>query len=423
MVRSIVGNRVRQRRREKGMTQVELARRIGISPSYLNLIEWNKRQIAGPLLGKLARELELDELDAVSERRLLELLREIAHWPSLARLGIEVERTGELIGRFPGWARCVSALAHSEREAVSRVRTLTDRLSNDPFLGEAVHRMLSRVAAIRSASEILAEYPDAPAERRDRFHEIIHAESQELSDAGEALAAYLDKAEETDRLLTPLDEVEAFFEARGNRLDELDEAAGALAPELGDADPQSRQVGARELVDAQLHDAIGNVVRSDPRIRTAAGAERARRALSEYAALAALMPALVDAPKAATDGLSAIGRPDFVVRRDCQRSENTDVLRQRQGRSEGVRPPALCVPCRIRMRVPPLSTAVLSPLEGEEGLRQSPSPNRRNSLVSTLNPWPKASRFQRRRSFSVFPHCPVRPAGQTSVTTVPMRLA
>ena len=33
-----------------GVTQAEMSRRIGISASYLNLIERNKRGIAGPLL-------------------------------------------------------------------------------------------------------------------------------------------------------------------------------------------------------------------------------------------------------------------------------------------------------------------------------------------------------------------------------------
>ncbi|MEL6481744.1 MAG: helix-turn-helix transcriptional regulator, partial [Pseudomonadota bacterium] len=51
---SIVGARIRARRRDIGITQAELARRVGISPSYLNLIERNKRAIAGKLLGDIA---------------------------------------------------------------------------------------------------------------------------------------------------------------------------------------------------------------------------------------------------------------------------------------------------------------------------------------------------------------------------------
>ena len=105
MLSSILGTRIRQRRREIGSTQAELAKKVGISPSYLNLIEWNKRRIAGPLLGKIAEALDitLSELDDVSERRLSITLSEIAHLPALTSLDIEEERINELIGRFPAW--------------------------------------------------------------------------------------------------------------------------------------------------------------------------------------------------------------------------------------------------------------------------------------------------------------------------------
>ena len=234
MERAILGTRIRQRRRETGLTQVELARRIGISASYLNLIEWNKRRIAGSLLRRTAEELNLgiDDLEGSAERRLFETLTEVAHLPELSSLDIEDDHTGELIGRFPGWARAMAALARSEREATVRAQTLSDRLSNDPFLSETVHRMLTRIAAIRSAAEILTEFRDVPEDRRNSFLRIINEEIGVLSDVGEALAAYLDKADEPDRALTPLDEVEALFDARDNHFEEIETATAQLAREI-----------------------------------------------------------------------------------------------------------------------------------------------------------------------------------------------
>ena len=36
--KAILGSRIRRLRRDKGLTQVQLAEQVGISPSYLNLI-------------------------------------------------------------------------------------------------------------------------------------------------------------------------------------------------------------------------------------------------------------------------------------------------------------------------------------------------------------------------------------------------
>ncbi|HEU0221365.1 MAG TPA: helix-turn-helix transcriptional regulator, partial [Paracoccaceae bacterium] len=55
MARSLAGLRIRERRTALGLTQVELAARAGISPSYLNLIEKNRRGAAGRVLLALAR--------------------------------------------------------------------------------------------------------------------------------------------------------------------------------------------------------------------------------------------------------------------------------------------------------------------------------------------------------------------------------
>ena len=59
MGRSLIGPRIRDRRRALGITQASLAARVEISPSYLNLIEGNKRNIGGALLRRIADELGL----------------------------------------------------------------------------------------------------------------------------------------------------------------------------------------------------------------------------------------------------------------------------------------------------------------------------------------------------------------------------
>ncbi len=292
MPKTIVGTRIRERRRAMGVTQAEMSRRIGISASYLNLIERNKRGIAGPLLRRTAEALglRLDELDDAAERRLLETLNEIAVAPDIAALGVEAAGAGELIGRYPGWARALAALARSERAATTEIQALSDRMTHDTFLGSSVHRMLTRVAAIRSAAEILTEYPDAPADRREQFLGIVNDESRVLTDVCEALAAYFDNAGESARSLTPLDEVEALFEACDNHFDALEAAAADLSDLLEDATPAPRRTTARALAAERLAGLVDGIIDGRSEIRTARARDRARTALLDYATGAILAP-------------------------------------------------------------------------------------------------------------------------------------
>jgi len=292
MVRTIVGTRIRERRRQIGVTQAELARRIGISASYLNLIEKNKRGIAGPLLRKTADALSLglDDLDGATERRLHESLSEIAYLPALRNLGAEVDNAGEFIGRYPGWARTLSALARAEREATEKARTLADRLTHDPFLGDQLHKMLTHISSIRSAAEILDAFDDISPDQQGRFHKIIHEESGILSVVGEALAAHFDKVHETDRTLTPLDEVEALFESRENHFREIEEAAAGLAHFLTDPTLGSRQQRARALIRETLMPMIEEFVAAQPLLETKAAKNRALTTLVRYAERVALVP-------------------------------------------------------------------------------------------------------------------------------------
>lgn len=332
MAETILGTRIRERRRHIGVTQADLARRIGISASYLNLIEHNKRQISGPLLRRTADalNLRLDVLDGAAERRLVQELVEVAHLPALHGIAIEETRTGEMMGRFPGWTRAVAALARSEREATRRAEALSDRLNHDPFLGETVHRMLSRITAIRSLAEILVDVDDVASADRQRFHRIIHEESRGLSEVAEALAAYFDRSGEAERTLTPTDEVEALFEARDNRFDELEAAAadhGSAGTTASPADTPPDNLPGNHLPGGDLPDGdlpdgdlpggdlpggdlaggddnradrrqaaavlapvIDRIVDSTPELLTAAAQSRARAALLTVAGDALRMP-------------------------------------------------------------------------------------------------------------------------------------
>ena len=63
MEATALGAKVRSIRKEHRITQARLAEQLGISASYLNLIEHNRRPLPAGLLLKVARLFDLD-LDA-----------------------------------------------------------------------------------------------------------------------------------------------------------------------------------------------------------------------------------------------------------------------------------------------------------------------------------------------------------------------
>ena len=76
----MIGSRIRERRVMNGLKQSELARRAGISASYLNLIEHNRRRIGGSTLIRLAEVLGVPPalLSEGAEATLIAALREAA---------------------------------------------------------------------------------------------------------------------------------------------------------------------------------------------------------------------------------------------------------------------------------------------------------------------------------------------------------
>jgi hypothetical protein len=76
---SQIGGRIKRLRRQRKMAQTELAQAMGISASYLNLIEHNRRKVTVPLLFSIAGQLGVEpgELVDGDEGRLMGDLMEV----------------------------------------------------------------------------------------------------------------------------------------------------------------------------------------------------------------------------------------------------------------------------------------------------------------------------------------------------------
>ncbi|MCB6177554.1 helix-turn-helix domain-containing protein [Rhodobacter sp. Har01] len=222
---ALTGTRLRERRLAAGLRQSDLADRAGISPSYLNLIEHNRRNVTPEVLARLATALGIEPqaLAEASAGALLDDLRSAA--AALPGAEAEVARLEEFAGRFPGWAGLTAAL-HGRAAGLERaVAALNDRLSHDPHLSAALHELLSALAGVRATASILAETPDLAADWQARFHRNLYQDSERLATGAEALVAYLDRSDAAadDGATAPQDEVETWLAARGWHLPEVEQ--------------------------------------------------------------------------------------------------------------------------------------------------------------------------------------------------------
>lgn len=259
---ALTGSRIRERRIILGVKQADLARQIGISASYLNLIEHNRRRIGGKLLLDIAGVLgvEISALTEGAEAALIAALRDAAQGARMP--DAEMEHAEEFAGRFPAWADALSK-SHRRIAVLERmIETLNDRLTHDPELAASVHEVLSTAAAIRSTASILAEDKDLDPEWRDRFHANIDADSRRLAASSKALVGFLDaETGEAVTSSTPQEEVEEFLAARNYSFEDLEAGAVQPAEAIKDA-PELTSVSARQVAE----DVLKRIVQDSERV-------------------------------------------------------------------------------------------------------------------------------------------------------------
>jgi XRE family transcriptional regulator, fatty acid utilization regulator len=108
MTKTFVGPQLRQLRRERRQTQGEMAKVLGISPGYVNLLENNERSLSLRVLMALADNYGVDWRDIVSDKtsNLLAELRSVikdpmfSATPDLAELRAAIDHAPRLVEQF-----------------------------------------------------------------------------------------------------------------------------------------------------------------------------------------------------------------------------------------------------------------------------------------------------------------------------------
>ncbi len=138
--RLFLGPKVRQYRRELGLTQVAMAKKLEISPSYLNLIEHNRRQVTPDMARRFAEACSIDVelLSGRREARLHDRLQEVLGDEVFADFRLRRVDLEELVAREPQFCRAVAELYRLYRKTRQDLRVVSEHLADDPALATPV---------------------------------------------------------------------------------------------------------------------------------------------------------------------------------------------------------------------------------------------------------------------------------------------
>jgi predicted transcriptional regulator/DNA-binding XRE family transcriptional regulator len=182
-----VGPRFRRIRRQLGLSQTQLAAGLGLSPSYINLIERNQRPVTAQILLRLAEvyDLDLRELAAADESRFFAELNEIFSDPLFRQIELPKQELRDLAELCPNATHAVQRLyaayveaRRGETEAAAR---FAGRDEGAPYQSNPVEQARDLIEANRNY------FPDietAAEQLRDEInvpnHDLLHALSDRL---------------------------------------------------------------------------------------------------------------------------------------------------------------------------------------------------------------------------------------------------
>ncbi|NPU09741.1 DUF2083 domain-containing protein [Bradyrhizobium sp. 83002] len=172
-----VGPRFRRIRQQLGLSQTQLAEGLGISPSYVNLIERNQRPVSAQILLRLAEvyDLDLRDLATADEDRFFAELNEIFSDPLFRQIELPKQELRDLAELCPGVThalqRLYAAYAEARRGETLVAAQMADRNAGGHFEANPIERVRDLIEANRNyfpeleqQAEALRDALDVPAE-------------------------------------------------------------------------------------------------------------------------------------------------------------------------------------------------------------------------------------------------------------------
>jgi hypothetical protein len=186
-----LGARLKRLRRDLGLTQTRMAEDLGVSPSYLNLLERNQRPVTAQVLLRLAEayDLDLKTLASDPDSGAASDLAEVLSDQMFRDLGVPRHEVAEVAESAPGLAEAVVRLYRayldkrrlSELGAVGRPEEGTfDQLSPSDWVRDFIQAQKNHFPELEEAADALSaelkpepqDFAGAARERLARLHGI-----------------------------------------------------------------------------------------------------------------------------------------------------------------------------------------------------------------------------------------------------------
>ena len=167
-----IGSKIRKERRTKGLSQSDLSKKLGISASYLNLLESGRRTITVPLLIKIGNELALSlkDLTVESNKRMLSDVMEVLSNEIFEDLDITNLDTTEFIGNNPNIAKALLTLNDS-------YKSLRDDMQNRLEIMDVESSIKERKSS-RLPVEIVSDF----LQENKNYFDILEKMAEKLRD-------------------------------------------------------------------------------------------------------------------------------------------------------------------------------------------------------------------------------------------------
>jgi predicted transcriptional regulator/DNA-binding XRE family transcriptional regulator len=172
MAKSVhLGRRVRALRLRIGLTQADLAKRLGISPSYLNLLEHDRRPVTSALLLDMSRVLDVDlrVLATGGDGEVLSALTEIFSDSVFEDHPVSAKELTAFADGNPEIARAIVALHRAYTGTRASLDLLGERLLD-------YQQDLGNIDRARLSSEQVSDF----IERRANYFPTLEAEAERL---------------------------------------------------------------------------------------------------------------------------------------------------------------------------------------------------------------------------------------------------